>query len=138
MRYFLGLLICFPLLMTAQVFDDFNDGDFTNNPEWTGSVEKFIVNSNNQLQLNDTEPGLSYLATANTMINETEWRIWLKLSFSPSDNNNARFYLISDRADISEPLNGYFLQFGEGGSDDAIELFRQDGSSLHSVCRGTS
>lgn len=137
MRYFFVLFLCFPLLIEAQVFDDFEDGNFTNNPEWTGATNRFIVNSTNQLQLNDAEPGLSFLSTANDRINETEWRCWIKLSFSPSANNNARFYLASDMEDVSGPLSGYFLQFGEGGSDDAIELFRQDGNILYSVCRGT-
>lgn len=137
MRYFFVLLLCLPLFVWSQVFDDFEDGDFTNNPQWTGTTEKFIVNSSNQLQLEDTDAGLSYLVTPNTMANDAEWRLWIKLSFSPSDNNNARFYLISDQQDVTQALNGYFLQFGEGGSDDAIELFRQDGSSTQTVCRGT-
>lgn len=137
MRYFLVLFFCLPLLVAAQVFDDFEDGDFTNNPQWAGTIDKFIVNSNKQLQLDDSDAGLSYMGTHNSVANDAEWRMWIKLSFSPSDNNNARYYLISDQEDVSQALNGYFLQFGEGGSDDAIELFRQDGGSIQSVCRGT-
>ncbi len=137
MRYFFVLFLYLPLLVSAQVFDDFEDGDFNNNPQWTGRTDKFIINSNKQLQLDDSDAGLSYLATPNIVANDAEWRIWIKLSFSPSDNNNARFYLISDQEDVSQALNGYFLQFGEGGSDDAIELFRQDENSFQSVCRGT-
>ena len=138
MRYFFVLLLYLPLFVSAQVFDDFEDGDFTSNPQWTGTTDKFIVNSSTQLQLDDTDAGLSFLSTSNTAAMDVEWRLWIKLSFSPSDNNNARFYLISDQQDVTQALNGYFLQFGEGGSDDAIELFRQDGSSTHSVCRGTN
>ncbi|MCB2208590.1 MAG: lamin tail domain-containing protein [Bacteroidetes bacterium] len=137
MRYFFVLLLCLPLFVWSQVFDDFEDGDFTNNPQWTGTTDKFIINTNNRLQLDDTDAGLSFLSTSNTTAIDVEWRLWIKLSFSPSDNNNARFYLISDQQDVTQALNGYFLQFGEGGSDDAIELFRQDGSSTQSVCRGT-
>jgi hypothetical protein len=138
MRYFFVLFLCLPLLVAAQVFDDFEDGDFNNNPQWTGTTDKFIINSNTQLQLDDTEAGLSYLVTQNTIANDAEWRLWIKLSFSPSDNNNARFYLISDQQDVTQAINGYFLQFGEGGSEDAIELFRQDGISSESVCKGTN
>src|SRR5690606_32382896 len=36
------------------------------------------------------------------------------------------------------PLNGYFLQFGEAGSADAIELFRQTGVNTVSVCRAST
>jgi hypothetical protein len=137
MRYLLVLILLFPLLLSAQVFDDFEDGDFTQNPTWSGTENSFKVNDNKQLQLNDTAAGTAFLSTPNTMINATEWRFYIKLSFSPSSNNNARFYLVSDQADITGLLNGYFLQFGEAGSDDAIELFRQDGNSYQSVCRGT-
>lgn len=137
MRHFFVLFLFIPLFLTAQVYDDFEDGDFINNPAWTGSENTFIVNNNKQLQLNDSEESFSYLATTNLMASETEWRFWVKLSFSPSGNNNARFYLISDQEDLSQDVNGYFLQLGEAGGDDAIELFRQDGSALVSVCRGT-
>ncbi len=137
MRYLLLLFVWFPLLLQAQVFDDFEDGDFSQNPPWTGTDTTFIVNDDKQLQLKATTAGISWLSTPNSMISETEWHFFIKLSFSPSSNNNARFYLVSDQQDISQPLNGYFLQFGESGSNDAIELFRQDGENDISVCRGT-
>lgn len=124
-------------MLLAQTSDDFEDGNFTENPEWTGDQVLFNVNSSYQLQLNDSEENQAYLGTVNSMIANTEWRCWIKLSFSPSGNNNARFYLVSDKEDLSGLLNGYFLQFGESGSNDAIELFRQDGAELTSVCRGT-
>ncbi len=136
MRYGLVLLLWFPLLLQAQVFDDFEDGDFSQNPQWTGTDTTFIVNENKQLQLNASTAGLSWLSTPNTLIGETEWRFFIKMSFSPSSNNNGRFYLVSDKQDVSQSVNGYFLQFGEAGSSDAIELFRQDGGSFVSVCRG--
>ncbi len=136
MRYGLVLLLWFPLLLQAQVFDDFEDGDFSQNPQWTGTDTTFIINENKQLQLNASTAGLSWLSTPNTLIGETEWRFFIKMSFSPSSNNNGRFYLVSDKQDVSQSVNGYFLQFGEAGSSDAIELFRQDGGSFVSVCRG--
>ncbi|MCD4772980.1 MAG: lamin tail domain-containing protein [Bacteroidales bacterium] len=121
----------------AQINDDFSDGDFTNDPLWSGNPESFIINPDLQLQLNATDAGESFLSTPNTGLNETEWRFWIKLSFSPSANNYARVYLVSDQTDLDLPLNGYYLQFGESGSDDAIELFRQAGDEHISVCRGT-
>ncbi len=137
MRYGLVLLLWFPLLLQAQVFDDFEDGDFSQNPPWTGTDTTFIVNSNKQLQLQAEAAGISWLSTPNTMMDETEWKFYIKMSFSPSSNNNGRFYLVSDQQDVTQAVNGYFLQFGESGSNDVIELFRQDGESFVSVCRGT-
>ena len=131
------LILLLPFTCISQINDDFSDGDFANNPTWVGDAGQFQINSSYQLQLNSSDAGESYLSTENYLINETEWRFWIKLSFSPSGNNNTRVYLVSDKPDLKEPLNGYFLQFGEAGSDDAIELFKQTGDEITSVCRGT-
>lgn len=129
--------LLFPFLINAQVFEDFEDGDFTQNPSWIGDESHFIVNPDFQLQLNNE--GLSdtsYLATSNAIMDSTIWEFFIKLSFSPSSNNNGRVYLTSDQQDLSGSLNGYFLQFGESLSNDAIELFRQNGTEVISICRG--
>lgn len=131
------LLVLLSNIIFSQTSDDFEDGNFTENPEWTGNQELFKVNSDFRLQLYDTEANQAYIGTANSMVINTEWRCWIKLSFSPSGNNNARYYLVSDKNDLEGSLDGYFLQFGESGSNDAIELFRQDGINITSVCRGT-
>ncbi len=137
MKQLLLLLIWLPLMVTAQVSDDFTDGDFTQNPAWTGTAETFVVNTALQLQLNDSVEGVSWLSTANQKASQCEWRLWVKQSFSPSSNNYGRIYLVSNRQNLTEPLQGYFLQLGESGSSDAIELFKQDGETVTSVCRGT-
>ena len=116
------------------VFDDFEDGNFTENPSWKGTQNKFKVNSDKQLQLDDSMEAEAYLSTSNAISGDTEWRIWVKLGFSPSANNNARIYLVSNQENLSGTLNGYFLQLGESGSNDAIELFKQEGESESSVC----
>ncbi len=137
MKQLILLLIWFPLMVSAQINDDFSDGDFIQNPSWAGTSEAFIVNTALQLQLNDTAAGVSWLSTANQKVSDCEWHFWIKQSFSPSANNNGRVYLISNQQNLTEPLQGYFIQLGESGSSDAIELFRQDGETVTSICRGT-
>lgn len=136
-----SLLFCmfflFSVCLLSQVTDDFNDGDFTSDPPWYGDENEFVVNDDAQLQLNSQGEDESWLGTAFQMGAENEWRFWIKLSFDPSSNNNARVYLISDQQNLEGDLNGYFVQFGESGSDDAIELFRQEGTEAIPVCRGT-
>ncbi len=136
MKPFFILFLWFPLLLTAQVTDNFDDGNFTQNPVWEGTLNKFRVNSDKQLQLYDTISGEARLVTADNLVANTEWRFWVKFSFSPSANNYGRIYLVSNKADISGQVNGYFVQLGESGSNDAIELFRQQGENLTSICRG--
>lgn len=137
MRAFITLLMLFPIALSAQLSDDFSDGEFSDNPEWMGNPALFIVNPEFQLQLNSSGDGTSYLSTAFNTTGLTEWRIWAKLAFSPSDNNNARIYLVADQSNVSEPLNGYYLKLGESGSADAIELYRQSGTAEYFICRGT-
>lgn len=138
MRHFLSLILLMPLVLFAQVMDDFSDGDFTHNPTWTGNEDHFIVNVNRQLQLQTSGEGLSYLSTSAELDEGTiEWQMWVRLNFSPSDNNNARIYLLADQTDLTQPLNGYFLKLGEGGSNDAIELYRQSGTVEFKLSRGT-
>ncbi len=136
MKPSLLLLIMLPLLVQAQISDNFRDGNFTQNPVWKGTMEKFIVNSSQQLQLNDTAAGTAWLATSSRADSAIEWQCSVKAAFSPSSNNFIRIYLMSDEADLSQPLHGYFLQLGESGSKDALELFRQDKNKFVSVCRG--
>ena len=136
-------VIIFLLFITSvcysQVADDFGDGDFTSSPAWSGSITEFTVNSSKQLQLNNTVAATSYLSTpfSTTSLDNYEWQGYVKQSFLSSGNNNGRIYLVSDQADLTQPLNGYYLQFGEALSNDAVELFKQTGTTVTSVCRGT-
>lgn len=131
-------LFILPYAAIAQVNDDFSDGNFSSNPAWSGDVAEFKVNSSNQLQLNSSGENESYLVTTNSLADSVEWIFWVKQSFSPSSNNNSRVYLMSDVQDIKNAQpNGYYLQLGESGSNDAIELFRQNGANSTSICRGT-
>lgn len=137
--YLLFLLLAFSVSGYAQITDDFTDGDFTSNPTWTGNDTDFIVNVSQQLQLNSSGTSASYLSTANTQsLNNCEWNFWINLNFSPSSNNYARVYLVSDANNLSGNLNGYYLQFGENLSNDQVELFRKSGATSTSICRGTT
>ena len=140
MKKFCLLLFLFTkVICFAQVTDNFSDGDFINNPTWSGDTSKFTVNSSLELQLNSAGADSSYLAVPNTasLIN-CEWNFWIRLNFSPSSSNNGRVYLVSDQQNLKSPLNGYYLQFGEALSNDQVELFRQSGSTSTSICRGTA
>jgi hypothetical protein len=135
------LLLIFSLLVTlsnAQLSDNFTDGDFTMNPHWEGDSADFIVNSGAMLQLNAPLAGNSTLAVPISLnYNDTlEWRIKAKLDFAPSSANYCRIYLLADTNNSHDSVSGYFLQLGESLSNDAIELFRQAGTVITSVCRG--
>ncbi len=141
MRLFILFLLFATSIASAQVTDNFGDGDFTANPGWSGDAAEFTVNAVFQLQTNNSIAGASYLSTPSptSSLNNTEWSFYIKQSFAPSSSNYGRVYLASDQANLeSTTLNGYYLQFGEALSNDAVELFRQTGGTSTSVCRGTN
>ena len=121
----------------AQFQDDFSDGDFIQNPQWFGDTANFIVNSNNQLQLNATVAGATQLYVEAPTADSTVWEFYFKMDFSPSSGNQLKIYLVSDNLDFSSNLNGYFLQIGESGTNDALEFYRQDGNLKTLLFRGT-
>lgn len=133
------LFVLLPFFSEAQLTDNFSDGNFTSNPAWSGDDTQFIVNASQQLQLNSAGAATSYLSTPLNLasLDNQEWQFYIRQNFSPSSANFGRVYLVSDQNNLEGPLNGYYLQFGESGSLDAVELFRQTGTASASVARGT-
>ena len=117
----------------VRVIDDFNDGEFAN---WSGSISHFIINPGHQLQLNNTVASTSYLTTSFAPDQaDVEWNVYVRQAFAGSANNYGRIYLLSDKQDLTQSTEGYYLQLGEAGNNDAVELFRQTGVTSVSVCR---
>lgn len=129
LNFLLLWTICVPSFLAAQIqiFDDFSDGDFRQNPPWQGDTALFEINAAGALQLADSVAGEAYLSTASAIGEAASWRFRFRFDFNPSGSNYARFYLLSDTADLRAPLQGYFLRLG-GSSADQISFFRQDGS----------
>ncbi|WP_375579686.1 lamin tail domain-containing protein [Marivirga tractuosa] len=141
------LFFCPFFNLNAQLIqDDFSDGDFSNNPEWTGDTNDFIVNETSQLQLNFEEESLrpAYLSTLaeNGNLDEKEWRFDVSLDFSPSNSNKVEIYLASTTSDLRDfeksgtSQEGYYLEIGENGSDDGISLFYRNGENTQLITRG--
>jgi hypothetical protein len=132
MRNFFLFTVLVPVGLFAQVSDDFSDGDFTQNPSWTGDASHFTISASSAvpaaqrpaLQLDAPAAGISALSVEQSFTGDLEWQFWVKLSLNTSSGNFARVYLLSDKADLKAPLEGYFLQVG--GSEDSIDFFRQD------------
>jgi hypothetical protein len=120
----------------AQISDNFGDGDFTANPSWSGDNAEFIVNGTFQLQLNSAAADTSSLAFASPFATNCEWQFWCRLNFSPSDNNNVRYYLSSDVLNLEGAVNGYYIRMGENGSFDSVDLWEQNGTTHTKIIDG--
>lgn len=141
MKTFIGItyFLFSNILVFGQISEDFSDGNFTLNPIWNGNNSTFIVNSSYQLQSYNTIASTSFLTTDHTIttLENKEWRFWVKLSFSPSSNNNAKVYLTSTNSDLSIQPDGFFIQLGETGSTDAVRLMKSENGIETEICSGT-
>ena len=130
----LFILILISQIAKSQVFDDFEDGDFTANPIWTSSNNNvdFIV-LNNRLRSNSSQPSYGFsISTPNQLALNTKWEFWVNLQFNTSSSNYVDIYLISDKADLkSNLINGYFVRIGH--TNDEIALYKRSGLSTTSV-----
>jgi len=133
------LTLVYAQVCRAQFSDDFSDNDFITNPPWSGDVGNFTVNNLQQLQLKAPSAGNSSLSAEFVSTeSDLEWQFYIKQNFSPSGNNYARVYLASSASNLRNAISGFYLQFGEAGSQDAIELFEQTSTAVTSICRGNA
>lgn len=133
---FIALTLLFPLVSWNQVLDDFSDGNFTVNPTWSGTDANFSVNSSQELQLTNTVAGTSYLATPHllTSLDNKQWELLVRQTFAPSSSNFGRVYLTSGSSDLTSNPDGFYLQFGEAGSTDAVRLFKSVSGVSTPIC----
>ncbi len=135
----LCLFIFLPFSLSAQLFDDFSDGDFTNNPAWSGNTADFIivdVNGNNMLRSNsDSASSNFYLSTPNTLIKDCQWEFYVNLQFNTSGANFVDVYLTSDSANLKAVNNnGYFVKIGN--TQDEVSLYRKVGGTSTKIIDG--
>ncbi|RYU78868.1 lamin tail domain-containing protein, partial [Hymenobacter persicinus] len=127
------LLFCLLLILAgparAQLTESFTDGDFTQNPAWTGDVTGFQVTAQ-QLQSNGPAvTGTSLeLATPCQASTGTTWEFWANLKLATSSGNYADVWLLADQATLKATgTKGYFVRLG--GQADEVALFRKDAAA---------
>ena len=105
---------------TAQFAENFDDGDITNSPTWSGDVNDYAVVSG-QCRLNAREAGVSFIHTPALFPDSIRYSLDFEINTSPSGSNFSRIYLALTDTLLSE-ATGLYLQLGESGSNDAIRL----------------
>ena len=122
---FFVLIQCFSHV-TAQVVDNFTDGNFTANPLWVGNTADWIVNPTLQLQSNNTVVnGTFYLSTASTLATVAQWEFYCNLTFNTSSTNYTDVFLTASASDLTlNSTTGYFVRIGN--TADEICLYKKD------------
>jgi hypothetical protein len=133
--------------ITGQTVDSFTDGDFTNNPTWTGDSDNFWVttpHTNGDGGLAGTNDGNvlgSKPTTGSSALFVQTNRAYGQWSFSAADGrgwavSSTNDFFIVLMSDTNNPaafkgslnFNGYYLRFDGGVSDNFI-LYRQQGTT---------
>jgi hypothetical protein len=136
-------LFCCQLKAQTVFQDNFNDGDFLNNPAWSGDITKYtVIGANNELRLNDLgNSGSASLYVPINIQDSTVWEFLIKTNLStagPSSTNRIRIYLQANSSNFTSAiLNGYYLQIGETGSLDAVEIYKVSNGTATRIIRGT-
>jgi len=130
-------LLFVPTVATAQVSDDFSDGDFTSGTVWSGDVSEWTVNAAFEVQLNGpaVTPTQSYLSTPSTTASNAQWEFFVNPKCSTSSGNYMIVSLISDQANLEGNYNGYYVMIGN--TADEISLYRKDGATNTIIINGT-
>ncbi|MDQ6901740.1 MAG: lamin tail domain-containing protein [Bacteroidota bacterium] len=127
------------LIANAQLSENFNDGDFSKNPVWSGSTSDFTVNPYFQLQsYNNVANSNYFLSTPNSLATTAQWEFYIQILFNPSSANYIDVYLTSASSDFTSTGNtGYFVRMGN--TDDEISLYRRDANgSIIKIIDGTN
>lgn len=103
---------------------------------WEGETDKFTINSKEGVHLNDPQgdAGTAYVTIPSTSVRNARWEFSVHLTFNPSANNYARFYLTSSSNILSGNLDGYYIQIG--GAKDNVALYRQNGNQSKLLASG--
>ena len=113
-------------IANAQLSENFNDGDLSNNPVWSGGTSDFTVNPYFQLQsYNNVANSNYFLSTPNSLATNAQWEFYIQILFNPSSANFIDVYLTATNSDLTSNSNtGYFVRIGN--TDDEISLYRRD------------
>ncbi len=104
-------------LVTAQIVENF-DGDLS---VWEGDVSDFMINDNNELQLNTEGSGTSLITTPVALSGDFTMEVDIFLDFSPSSSNRTNILFFSEGMN-KETGNGIGISIGKTGSDDPVNI----------------
>lgn len=120
----------FTLPLSAQLLDNFDDGNLTESPSWSGDIDSFTINQDKMLQLNAQDGGTSAIFTDLDFPDSIIWRFDVRTDFIPSSSNLFRVILAADHTDVSS-MTGYVIEAGENGSPDPLCFYALDKGQMN-------
>ncbi len=120
-----GLLVIIAINSSAQFKENFEDENFSANPQWMGDTAKFKVIAgklqSQSLGINDK----FYISTVSKSTVNTQWEFLINLQFNTSSANYVDVFLTSDSANLSGNNSGYLIRIGT--TSDNISFLKKSG-----------
>ena len=131
----LYVALILPYFILGQVYDNFLDSNFTNNPTWIGLQNHFEIDSEFLLHLNaPSENSSSHLCLSSNIMENATWKINVKLTFNPSGSNYLDWYLAANDSLIEMSSEAYFVRVGN--SNNELALYRQKHGEITKIIDG--
>ncbi|MBI3501290.1 MAG: lamin tail domain-containing protein [Bacteroidetes bacterium] len=134
MKKFLFSILFLPVLASAQFTDDFSDGDFTNNPIWSGDTSRWEVLNFQLHSIDSIASDTFYLSTPSALATTAQWEFWINLAFNTSSTNYVKVFLTSDMANLKGNNSGYFVELGN--TADNLVLYKKNGATSTALITG--
>ncbi len=129
----LGLFIS--SYFSAQIQDNFSDGNFNLNPIWNAATIADFTVVSEQLKSAKTISNTSfYISTNNTLALNCQWEFYVNLQFNTSSANYINVFLISNQNNLLSNLNGYYVMVGS--TQDDICLYKKTGATSVKIIDG--
>lgn len=131
-KHFLFACSCLGLLSaSAQIVEDFNDGDWSNGVSWNASSSDWVIENGVLRSVNTTDQAEFQCYTSSNRVRNTQWILWLNLKFNTSSANYTDLFLVADSAPV-KARNGYYVRIGN--TKDEVSLYRlQNGISTELI-----
>ncbi|WP_066632195.1 lamin tail domain-containing protein [Labilibacter marinus] len=134
-RFFLiFFLICSNI--SAQFNETWENSDFSSPINWQGDLNKFEIEpAENILKLNAiAEISDAYISTQSNAINNAVWEFSLSMTFNPSSSNYAKIFIVSNRAEFNDEIEGYYVMVGN--TQDEVSLWKRKNGSNTKIIDG--
>ncbi|MDR2691712.1 MAG: lamin tail domain-containing protein, partial [Dysgonamonadaceae bacterium] len=139
--FFFVSFFLLPCVSFSQLSENFSDDLFHGSDrsvEWTGDVNKFIVNEYFQLQLNaSSTDSPAQLTTSLAFSRNMQWEWWMKTDFNPAASNYTEVFLCSDENNLTGEQNGLFVLIGSAQKNVCLVL-SQKGKYNTTLISGTT
>jgi len=125
-QFILFILVLLPVCAFAQFTETFDGPEIDSNNPWKGDLSDFQITDDGWLSLvGDPDKKYSRLKISLPYSNNMEWKFDVKMTFTPSDSNHIRFYLLTENLSLLGISSEYYIQIGSTKKTITLRRFRE-------------